>query len=628
MSAENWLCVRNAAFLSDASPSGMEHGDLCVDGAGMLTVHAPGSGPASSQELDGSALLAMPGMVNGHTHVFDCGCKESWIGHSISKLFSPNGIKNTMLGQQSDADLRASATQAFREMAARGVTCTAVFVEQGLRGLQACVEARRSSPTLSALLLGRPLTTDPTEEELRALLELGDGIALGSSNGFSDDALRLVRTLCTESGKLLAAHIAEDKPSPNVVRACEVFRPDFLVHGNYFSVDERKRLVEAGIGLVCCIRSGSAFGIETVDLVECEAVGLKFAFGTDNMMSNSPGMFREMEFVARDLLRRNGGVLPAGLDAARLLRATAADAHAILKQPHRGAIASGMRADFLLLRKDTELTPFHGASSILFRADERLLRWIVNGTSAVRAALDPDDPLKLVPLAAPMASKESLVGSPVSEAVAAFARGEMVLVADSEDRENEGDLIVAAELATEEQIAFIVKWCTGIVCVAMAGEDCDRLELPLMVSEAKNTDAHGTAFCVTCDASEALGVTTGVSAADRMRTCRALAAGTTVPTDLKRPGHIFPLRARAGGVLARSGHTEAAVDLCRAAGLRPAGVICEMVASKNGQMATDGSMARRDHMREFAAEHKIQMIQIQGAGGLEEFMAAGLAASE
>ncbi len=189
----------------------------------------------------------------------------------------------------------------------------------------------------------------------------------------------------------------------------------------------------------------------------------------------------------------------------------------------------------------------------------------------------------------------------IEDAVAAIARGEMVVVVDGANRENEGDLIVAAELVTAEQMAFIVRHGTGIVCVAMDGEAIDRLRLPLMVRDDANDEAMRTAFTVSVDLRA--GTTTGVSAADRALTARALADPATLPDELSRPGHVFPLRARNGGVLKRAGHTEAAVDLATMAGLTPAGVLCEVV--KN-----DGEMARVPDLAEFCAEHGLLMVTI------------------
>lgn len=187
----------------------------------------------------------------------------------------------------------------------------------------------------------------------------------------------------------------------------------------------------------------------------------------------------------------------------------------------------------------------------------------------------------------------------IGAAVRALAHGGPVLVVDDEDRENEGDLILAAELATTETIAFLIRHTSGVLCVPLTGEDCDRLDLPPMT--AHNQDPKGTAYTVSVDASS--GVTTGISAADRARTMRLLADPRTTPADLTRPGHVFPLRANPRGVLGRPGHTEAAVDLMRLAGLRPAGVIAEVVND-------DGTMSRLPELRIFAKEWDIPLISI------------------
>src|SRR3954471_19810432 len=187
----------------------------------------------------------------------------------------------------------------------------------------------------------------------------------------------------------------------------------------------------------------------------------------------------------------------------------------------------------------------------------------------------------------------------IEDAVAAIGRGEIVVVVDDEDRENEGDLIMAAEFATQEKIAFFVRHTSGVICMPLTAERTRELDLPLMVHD--NTESHRTAFTVSVD--HRTGTTTGISAADRAATIQALIDPATKPKDLARPGHIFPLRYSEGGVLKRAGHTEAAVDLARMAGLYPAGVLCEIVNE-------DGTMARVPDLQAFAAEHGLLMISI------------------
>ena len=187
----------------------------------------------------------------------------------------------------------------------------------------------------------------------------------------------------------------------------------------------------------------------------------------------------------------------------------------------------------------------------------------------------------------------------VRAAVAALAGGGGVLVVDDVHRENEGDVIFAAESVTTEQIAFLMRECRGLICVALDHADVDRLELPLMVGE--NADPFRTAFTISVDARD--GVTTGISAADRALTARLLADPATTRGSLTAPGHVFPLRAHPGGVRARRGHTEAAVDLARAAGKAPAGVICEVAGP-------DGAMLRGADLAEFARVHDLPLISI------------------
>jgi 3,4-dihydroxy 2-butanone 4-phosphate synthase / GTP cyclohydrolase II len=187
----------------------------------------------------------------------------------------------------------------------------------------------------------------------------------------------------------------------------------------------------------------------------------------------------------------------------------------------------------------------------------------------------------------------------IENALQAMARGEMVVVVDNEDRENEGDLILAAQHATPEAIAFMVRRTSGMLCVALPGDRLDRLELPLMVE--RNTESLRTAYTVTVDYRH--GTSTGISAADRAATIRALVDPAVQPQDFNRPGHVFPLRAVPGGVLHRPGHTEAAVDLASLAGLRPGGVLAEIVND-------DGTMARRPELEVFARQHGLVMISI------------------
>jgi 3,4-dihydroxy 2-butanone 4-phosphate synthase/GTP cyclohydrolase II len=189
----------------------------------------------------------------------------------------------------------------------------------------------------------------------------------------------------------------------------------------------------------------------------------------------------------------------------------------------------------------------------------------------------------------------------IDEAIDAIARGEFVLVVDDEDRENEGDLIMAAELVTAEKMAFMIRYTSGVICMPLEGERLDELQIPLMVQTGENTEVQRTAFTVSVDYRH--GTTTGISAADRAATVLGLIDDASRPGDFARPGHIFPLRYRDGGVLKRAGHTEAGVDLARLAGCRPAGILAEVVND-------DGTMARLPELEAFSKEHDLVMISI------------------
>lgn len=188
----------------------------------------------------------------------------------------------------------------------------------------------------------------------------------------------------------------------------------------------------------------------------------------------------------------------------------------------------------------------------------------------------------------------------VKNAISSLKAGQGVLVLDDEDRENEGDIIWPAETITTEQMALTIRYGSGIVCLCMPKAYCEKLQLPMMV--ANNTSKNHTAFTITIEAAE--GVSTGVSAADRVTTVRAAVADNAKPSDLNHPGHVFPLVAQQGGVLARRGHTEASVDLVTLAGFKPAAVICELTND-------DGSMARAPQVVEFAKKHHLPVVTIE-----------------
>lgn len=192
--------------------------------------------------------------------------------------------------------------------------------------------------------------------------------------------------------------------------------------------------------------------------------------------------------------------------------------------------------------------------------------------------------------------------SPIEEALDAYRLGKMVIIVDDEDRENEGDVVLAAEFATPETINFMVTHARGLVCLAMRGALLDRLKIPMMVPQSQNRSGFGTGFTISVEAIS--GVSTGISAEDRSHTIRTLINPNTTPDDIAMPGHIFPLRARDGGVLERRGQTEASVDMSALAGLTPAGIICEV-------MREDGTMMRLAELGEFGKEHNLHVISVE-----------------
>ena len=197
--------------------------------------------------------------------------------------------------------------------------------------------------------------------------------------------------------------------------------------------------------------------------------------------------------------------------------------------------------------------------------------------------------------------RETMDFDTVEKAIEDIREGRMVIVADDEDRENEGDLVMAAAKVTPDHVNFMTKYGRGLICVALTDERADALDLPLMTQ--RNTDPQETAFTISVDAHRRFGVTTGISAQDRAKTIEVLTSLNSDPSDLRRPGHIFPLRAKPGGVLRRVGQTEASVDLARMADLPPVGVICEILNE-------DGTMARRRELKDFAVEHGLRFITV------------------
>ncbi|CAI9104083.1 OLC1v1002697C1 [Oldenlandia corymbosa var. corymbosa] len=302
-----------------------------------------------------------------------------------------------------------------------------------------------------------------------------------------------------------------------------------------------------------------------------------------------------------------------------LHRSNALKSFKLVNGLHFGTIypASGFPSEARLSGRSCFQIRRDGRIKSVLLSDEGDLLSQTNGISGISSGIEiQPDSIYLGTLAAdmppanagfPLENGESDLDMPtdgfssIPAAIEDIRKGKFVLVVDDEDRENEGDLIMAASKVTPEAMAFIVKHGTGIVCVSMKEEDLERLNIPLMVNSKDNEEKLSTAFTVSVDAKH--GTTTGVSARDRATTILALASKDSKPEDFNRPGHIFPLKYREGGVLKRAGHTEASVDLAMLAGLEPVGVLCEVVDD-------DGSMARLPKLRQFAKEENIKIVSI------------------
>lgn len=280
------------------------------------------------------------------------------------------------------------------------------------------------------------------------------------------------------------------------------------------------------------------------------------------------------------------------------------------KRMNHANLATLLAQDPQAVEKQLKQRQGNGAMAPLVEMPHLAAEYINNGTemsaNAVQVSLMTDDVEDIVTEDAGVEAKEDgycFGRQSVEDAIAAVGRGEMVVVVDDMNRENEGDFIMAADLCTDLDMARIVRYSSGVVCIALEEERLKELELPPMVTN--NQDPKGTAFTVTVDATKEHGITTGISASDRSTTIQLLAKADSVATDFHRPGHIFPLRARKGGVLARDGHTEAAVDLAKLAGRAPAGVLCEIVSEENPT-----EMMRLPEIKRFCQRHGFVLTSI------------------
>jgi len=315
--------------------------------------------------------------------------------------------------------------------------------------------------------------------------------------------------------------------------------------------------------------------------------------GTGNAAIAGHDLLHELQALALNLRARHGGKV--SLSAEALLRNSLQGGNGSGEK--LATIKTGSCADVVIIKLGPTQRPFRGLDSVLLRGSSAAVQGVVRGGQFVH--LHEELNYQVVPLVSGGSSVDGCEFDSIEEALAEFAKGNFVVVVDNEDRENEGDLIMACEFVTEEKMAFLIRYTSGLVCISTTGQRLQELQLPLMVME--NNESFKTAFTVSVDYTH--GTTTGISAHDRAVTARAVANREVKPEDFNRPGHMFPLRYTEGGVVRRMGHTEATVDLCKLAGLYPAGILCEIALD-------NGKMARRDYLRSFATQHGLKMITI------------------
>ncbi|KAJ3102648.1 hypothetical protein HDU96_009556 [Phlyctochytrium bullatum] len=397
-------------------------------------------------------------------------------------------------------------------------------------------------------------------------------------------------------------HPSSSHKLPNIIR----FTTSETGHSASFTpADDSSPLKATGIRLKPPLKVGSATGALAFS---CYPSGLE---GSGILgLSVPPTPWRTAEGLARVLVASGLTFKETLVSALQAVTSGAADA---LGLEGKGRIAEGAIADLILLKLDSKwaqttegiLLPLllSGALNI-----SRVHAVFLNGIPKhVVTATSLTSQLATLTLGSyylgpnlPAVNGSSDSGfNTIPEALEAIKRGEFIIAVDNEDRENEGDFIIAGEHATDEKMAFMIRYSSGLICVPMPGDRLDALELPLMVE--KNQDTYRTAYTISVDLAQ--GTSTGISSGDRARTIAALADPNAKPSDFNRPGHVFPLRAKEGGVLRRVGHTEASVDLCRLAGCQPVAAICEVVLD-------EGGMARRDELRVMAKKWGLKMITI------------------
>eukprot|EP00741_Cyanophora_paradoxa_P004250 tig00000789_g4126.t1 len=383
------LLIRRATLLRGEQFS-VCTGDIVIENGRIARLRVPPTtepeDSAAEQEIDGDGLIVIPAFANAHCHVLDSQLKERWVGYSIPELFLRSGWKYRTLSEASEDELRASARQAISQMVDYGVLTAAVFVEEGARGLRA-VRSACEGTGMHEILLGELQEVenegaDAPDVLVEELAELGDGFGPCSSTGLADSLLERFREAARRRAKLTCTHMAEFAETKSFDRALDLLGVRFLVHCNYLSEAQLAILAKRNVGIVCCIRSGSTFGERTPDLAELSRLGVRFALATDNVFTNTPDLFRELEFVTRKHMMDYKGKPQISPEA--LLRAATVDACRLLGIERRGLVEEGYSADLIVLQPDSNLQPFCGAISIILRAGVHHIKHVISSGKIVR----------------------------------------------------------------------------------------------------------------------------------------------------------------------------------------------------------------------------------------------------
>ena len=378
--------LRSVHFLEGENFS-LEKGDIVIEKGRIQDLVSCYKGKGD-WEVDGEGLLAVPAFVNAHVHLLDALWKDQKVGLSIPELFGRQGWKNRKIQETFEKDLEKGARRALWEMVYKGTLAAFVFVEDGLRGLKILKRAQRGIP-IDLVLFGRP-KKGLEEKEVQELLTLGDGLGIPSSRAFSLRELETLRKWA--KGAPMAIHLAEVSEEKEGVEVLNCLAPQFVVHGNFFSLEELRILKRRSIGLVVCLSSAWSYGIPCVSPSLLLREAIPFALGTDNVMSTPPDVSREMNLFSLWARREEGGKFPF-LEEEILASCTWKPWQWIGQ--NRGKIAPGQKADLLLVRMEPTFSPWSGLKNFLFRFSPVDIVWILKDGILIQRRSVDENPLDM-----------------------------------------------------------------------------------------------------------------------------------------------------------------------------------------------------------------------------------------